>query len=200
MEIDHSDQTAQPDGYNILGHDLERSQGIRLRSNSVRSEEKNAAVRAEIERVNRLPSNSSYALHRLQVLNKILNLISVQIWASSKYIGNSLQLSLHAAAGCRSLLAATDHHYTLPPTTAAIASYFPLLFPTTIVAVEPCHCQPPLIVTASHSRPWLLSSTTVSGGRRPPPLPMMHYLVLPEYGDILGTSKQRRLNSTPVGE
>ncbi|KAI0505093.1 hypothetical protein KFK09_016050 [Dendrobium nobile] len=78
MEIDHSDQTVQQDGYNIHGHDLERSQGIGLGSNSVSSEEKNAAVHDEIERVNRLPSNSSYALHRLRVLNKILNLMSVQ--------------------------------------------------------------------------------------------------------------------------
>lgn len=79
MEIDHSDQTVQQEGYDVLGHDMEKSEGTRLRSNSVNNKEKNAAVHAEIERVSRLPSNSSYAVHRMRVLNKILNLISVQV-------------------------------------------------------------------------------------------------------------------------
>ncbi|XP_074557810.1 uncharacterized protein LOC141813727 [Curcuma longa] len=41
-------------------------------------EEKKAAVQAEISRVNRLPSNSSYAVHRMRVLKKLLHLFSVQ--------------------------------------------------------------------------------------------------------------------------
>uniref|UniRef100_J3LQG9 Uncharacterized protein n=1 Tax=Oryza brachyantha TaxID=4533 RepID=J3LQG9_ORYBR len=36
------------------------------------------AVSAEIERVNRLPSNSSYAIHRLKVLNKLRHLMSIK--------------------------------------------------------------------------------------------------------------------------
>ncbi|XP_068644460.1 uncharacterized protein [Aristolochia californica] len=41
-------------------------------------EKRKAAVHAELERVNHLPSNSSYATHRLRVLNKLLQLMSLQ--------------------------------------------------------------------------------------------------------------------------
>uniref|UniRef100_A0A0E0KFU6 Uncharacterized protein n=1 Tax=Oryza punctata TaxID=4537 RepID=A0A0E0KFU6_ORYPU len=36
------------------------------------------AVSAEIERVNKLPANSSYAIHRLKVLNKLRHLLSIK--------------------------------------------------------------------------------------------------------------------------
>uniref|UniRef100_A0A0D9VVW8 Uncharacterized protein n=1 Tax=Leersia perrieri TaxID=77586 RepID=A0A0D9VVW8_9ORYZ len=36
------------------------------------------AVNAEIERVNKLPSNSSYAIHRLKVLTKLRHLMSIK--------------------------------------------------------------------------------------------------------------------------
>lgn len=36
------------------------------------------AVHEEMKRVQRLPSNSTYATHRLKVLNKILQLLSIQ--------------------------------------------------------------------------------------------------------------------------
>lgn len=42
-------------------------------------EEKKAAVQAEISRVNQLPSNSSYAVHRMRVLKKLLHLFSIQV-------------------------------------------------------------------------------------------------------------------------
>lgn len=42
-------------------------------------EEKNAAVHEEMKRMKRLPVNSTYATHRLRVLNKILQLISIQV-------------------------------------------------------------------------------------------------------------------------
>ncbi|GAV85362.1 hypothetical protein CFOL_v3_28800, partial [Cephalotus follicularis] len=45
-------------------------------------EEKKAAVHEEMNRMNKLPSNSSYATHRLRVLNKILQLMSIQRTAS----------------------------------------------------------------------------------------------------------------------
>ena len=77
MEIDHSDRMDQQDGYNVLARGRERSQGTG-RSNAANNEDKKAAIHAEIERVNLLPSNSSYAVHRMRVLNKILNLVSVQ--------------------------------------------------------------------------------------------------------------------------
>ncbi|KAL2472630.1 hypothetical protein Fot_48366 [Forsythia ovata] len=41
-------------------------------------EKKTAAVNEEMSRLNRLPANSSYASHRLRVLNKILQLLSIQ--------------------------------------------------------------------------------------------------------------------------
>ncbi|KAG8386270.1 hypothetical protein BUALT_Bualt03G0131600 [Buddleja alternifolia] len=42
------------------------------------SGEREAAVQEEIKRMNRLPPHSSYASHRLRVLNKIQQLLSVQ--------------------------------------------------------------------------------------------------------------------------
>lgn len=43
------------------------------------TEEKTTAVKEEIKRMHRLPPNSSYASHRLRVLNKILQLLSIQV-------------------------------------------------------------------------------------------------------------------------
>lgn len=43
------------------------------------SEEKKAAVHEEIKKVNQLPAHSTYATHRMRVLNKILQLLSVQV-------------------------------------------------------------------------------------------------------------------------
>lgn len=46
----------------------------------VKSEDqKRAAVHAELERVNQLPTNSSYAVHRMKVLNKLLHLMSIKV-------------------------------------------------------------------------------------------------------------------------
>ncbi|XP_076939439.1 uncharacterized protein LOC143608167 [Bidens hawaiensis] len=42
------------------------------------NEEKKAAVHEEIKKVNQLPAQSTYAAHRIKVLNKILQLLSVQ--------------------------------------------------------------------------------------------------------------------------
>ncbi|KAH6767970.1 hypothetical protein C2S51_013306 [Perilla frutescens var. frutescens] len=42
------------------------------------SEEKKAVVNEEMKRMQRLPPNSSYASHRLRVLNKIHQLLSLQ--------------------------------------------------------------------------------------------------------------------------
>ncbi|KAJ9671741.1 hypothetical protein PVL29_025447 [Vitis rotundifolia] len=42
------------------------------------SEGKKAAVHEEMKRMNQLPANSTYATHRLRVLNKILQLTSIQ--------------------------------------------------------------------------------------------------------------------------
>ncbi|CAI0439074.1 unnamed protein product [Linum tenue] len=42
------------------------------------NEEKKAVVHEEVKRMYKLPANSSYATHRLRVLNKILQLLSAQ--------------------------------------------------------------------------------------------------------------------------
>ncbi|KAJ6966533.1 hypothetical protein NC652_004172 [Populus alba x Populus x berolinensis] len=41
-------------------------------------EEKTAAVHEEMKRINQLPATSTYATHRLRVLNKILQLMSIK--------------------------------------------------------------------------------------------------------------------------
>ncbi|KAJ6980015.1 hypothetical protein NC653_027982, partial [Populus alba x Populus x berolinensis] len=43
------------------------------------NEEKTAAVHQEIKSMNQLPATSSYVSHRLRVLNKILQLLSIQV-------------------------------------------------------------------------------------------------------------------------
>ncbi|KAE8125734.1 hypothetical protein FH972_020508 [Carpinus fangiana] len=47
-------------------------------------EEKKAAVDEEMNRMKRLPVNSTYATHRLRVLNKILQLMSIQRTAAQE--------------------------------------------------------------------------------------------------------------------
>ncbi|KAK3040303.1 hypothetical protein RJ639_028218 [Escallonia herrerae] len=42
-------------------------------------EEKQAVVHEEMRRMNNLPANSTYATHRLRVLNKILQLLAIQM-------------------------------------------------------------------------------------------------------------------------
>ncbi|CAN4075512.1 unnamed protein product [Withania somnifera] len=42
------------------------------------SEGKRGAVHEELKRVTRLPPSSAYATHRMRILNKILQLLSVQ--------------------------------------------------------------------------------------------------------------------------
>ncbi|XP_010552204.1 PREDICTED: uncharacterized protein LOC104822630 [Tarenaya hassleriana] len=41
-------------------------------------EERTRVIQEEIKRVNKLPSNSAYAVHRLRVLNKIHELLSAE--------------------------------------------------------------------------------------------------------------------------
>lgn len=43
------------------------------------NEERKAAVHEELKRMNQLPPNSTYVTHRVRVLNKILQLISLQV-------------------------------------------------------------------------------------------------------------------------
>ncbi|KAG7581835.1 hypothetical protein ISN44_As08g014710 [Arabidopsis suecica] len=56
------------------------SRGNRVgeRWNEMDCDEKSSVIQEEIKRVGKLPSNSVYAVHRLKVLNKINDLLSVQ--------------------------------------------------------------------------------------------------------------------------
>ncbi|VYS57269.1 unnamed protein product [Arabidopsis thaliana] len=56
------------------------SRGNRVgeRWNEMDCDEKSSVIQEEIKRVCKLPSNSVYAVHRLKVLNKINDLLSVQ--------------------------------------------------------------------------------------------------------------------------
>ncbi|XP_073025348.1 uncharacterized protein [Primulina eburnea] len=56
--------------------------GLEITKKQIWNDEKRASVREEMKRMSTLPANSSYAAHRLRVLNKILNLISLQRTAS----------------------------------------------------------------------------------------------------------------------
>ncbi|KAE9456449.1 hypothetical protein C3L33_11660, partial [Rhododendron williamsianum] len=44
-----------------------------------KSVDKKATVDEEMKRMNKLPANSAYATHRLRVLNKVLQLLSIQV-------------------------------------------------------------------------------------------------------------------------
>ena len=43
------------------------------------TEAKRAAVQEELNRMSKLPANSTYVSHRMRVLNKILHLLSLQV-------------------------------------------------------------------------------------------------------------------------
>ncbi|KAJ0983718.1 hypothetical protein J5N97_011973 [Dioscorea zingiberensis] len=45
---------------------------------TARNDDKKSAIHAEIARVSQLPPNSSYAVHRMRVLNKLLYLMSIE--------------------------------------------------------------------------------------------------------------------------
>ncbi|XP_023535148.1 uncharacterized protein LOC111796661 [Cucurbita pepo subsp. pepo] len=47
-------------------------------------QEAKVVVQEEMKRVQQLPSNSTYATHRMRVLNKILQLLSIQRTASQE--------------------------------------------------------------------------------------------------------------------
>ncbi|RLN42419.1 uncharacterized protein C2845_PM01G36230 [Panicum miliaceum] len=47
-------------------------------ANGAQNGDREAAVDAEIARVNKLPAHSSYAIHRMKVLNKLRRLLSIK--------------------------------------------------------------------------------------------------------------------------
>ncbi|KAG0548715.1 hypothetical protein BDA96_01G190800 [Sorghum bicolor] len=47
-------------------------------ANGAQKGDREAAINAEIARVNNLPARSSYAIHRMKVLNKLRHLMSIK--------------------------------------------------------------------------------------------------------------------------
>ncbi|KAJ9567981.1 hypothetical protein OSB04_003947 [Centaurea solstitialis] len=66
FNVDHSIQS------------VHRTQEVKNGGKQIGCQEKMSAVHEEIKKVNQLPAHSSYATHRMRVLNKILQLLSVQ--------------------------------------------------------------------------------------------------------------------------
>ncbi|KAB5521505.1 hypothetical protein DKX38_025824 [Salix brachista] len=80
------------------------TQSSKPRWKQMGKEEKAAAVHDEMKRINQLPATSTYATHRLRVLNKILQLMSIQrtvsqdeelelLFAGLHMLGESLNFS-----------------------------------------------------------------------------------------------------------
>uniref|UniRef100_A0A2P2QTF3 Uncharacterized protein LOC105139698 n=1 Tax=Rhizophora mucronata TaxID=61149 RepID=A0A2P2QTF3_RHIMU len=62
----------------MSGQTMENTTSNTQTNGKMSSEDKMTAVHQEIKRMNQLPAASSYATHRLRVLNKILQLLSIQ--------------------------------------------------------------------------------------------------------------------------
>ncbi|XP_020085652.1 uncharacterized protein LOC109708357 [Ananas comosus] len=80
LVLPNMDQMDQDEGHNNLNltkGELRKPKNL-SRWAKTQNEDKRAAVHDEIARVNQLPSNSSYAVHRMRVLNKLLQLMSIQ--------------------------------------------------------------------------------------------------------------------------
>ncbi|XVF78088.1 hypothetical protein PTKIN_Ptkin14bG0100500 [Pterospermum kingtungense] len=71
----------------VLDQTMEESGGTnpRVQWKQMGYEEKTAAAHEEMKRMNQLPATSTYVTHRLRVLNKILQLLSIQIEAFDAY-------------------------------------------------------------------------------------------------------------------
>ncbi|XP_024976705.1 uncharacterized protein LOC112514456 [Cynara cardunculus var. scolymus] len=57
---------------------VHRTQEVKNGGKQTGCQDKMTAVHEEIKKVNQLPAHSTYATHRMRVLNKILQLLSVQ--------------------------------------------------------------------------------------------------------------------------
>ncbi|CAF1959196.1 unnamed protein product [Brassica oleracea] len=68
-----------------------RANRVGERWNQMGCEEKSSVIQEEIKRVSKLPSNSVYAVHRLKVLNKINELLSVQNITSKNHQDDGLE-------------------------------------------------------------------------------------------------------------
>ncbi|KAI3717866.1 hypothetical protein L1987_69761 [Smallanthus sonchifolius] len=66
------------DSFNDPTMRSDRMKQVNNGGKQIGNEEKKAAVHEEIKKVNQLPAHSTYATHRMWVLNKILQLLSVQ--------------------------------------------------------------------------------------------------------------------------
>ncbi|GAB2215488.1 hypothetical protein Droror1_Dr00019875 [Drosera rotundifolia] len=77
MEVDPVDDSMCKKNVHVHAY---RSVGTEFKGHWKRmgDEEKKATVEEELNRMRLLPANSTYAIHRLRVLNKMLQLISIQ--------------------------------------------------------------------------------------------------------------------------
>ncbi|KAL3612488.1 hypothetical protein D5086_003508 [Populus alba] len=80
-------------------------------------EEKTAAVHEEMKRINQLPATSTYATHRLRVLNKILQLMSIKRTVSQDEELELLFAGLH-------LLQTSSQNVNLQGVTDMVRPYF----------------------------------------------------------------------------
>lgn len=76
--MDQMDQDEAHNNLNLTEGELREPKNLN-RWAKTQNEDKRASVHDEIARVNQLPSNSSYAVHRMRVLNKLLHLMSIQV-------------------------------------------------------------------------------------------------------------------------
>ncbi|XP_006349987.1 uncharacterized protein [Solanum tuberosum] len=76
--MDHSYQVNHSCSLNPPKDGLPSTQSSNDALRQMGSEGKMGAVHEEMKRVSRLPPSSAYATHRMRVLNKILQLLSIQ--------------------------------------------------------------------------------------------------------------------------
>lgn len=77
--MDHSYQVNHSCALNPPKDGLPSTQSSNDALRQMGSEGKMGAVHEEMKRVSRLPPSSTYATHRMRVLNKILQLMSIQV-------------------------------------------------------------------------------------------------------------------------
>ncbi|CAM8954604.1 hypothetical protein QQ045_016959 [Rhodiola kirilowii] len=72
------------DGRNAADLSNPVSGGVIVDDKQAKYEEKKALVEEEVKRMNQLPARSTYVAHRMRVLSKVLQLLSVQRSASEE--------------------------------------------------------------------------------------------------------------------
>ncbi|KAF6167654.1 hypothetical protein GIB67_031237, partial [Kingdonia uniflora] len=79
LKLDQLDQLKGSGAFTVAQESTETTHAATAPWKKMGSEGKKAAVHEEMKRVNQLPANSNYATHRMRVLNKVLQLMSIQV-------------------------------------------------------------------------------------------------------------------------